>query len=177
MLVTVPLFSWVLWRKTTAALAGEDSARAHVLIRLRGWWLIRVLVLLVFIQIRLLGFRLLMVVGVGDSSLAVLAHWNVLLVRIAVTLATILATIFDIGFGLSLSIHFSYVGIIVIEISDANITLLFLESRITSIPIHDKPLFLLVSLLIISPAFKHPMCSCLKQILFPDIILNANMIP
>ena len=78
-LVTVPLFSWVLWRKTTAALAGEDSARAHVLIRLRGWWLIRVLVLLVFIQIRLLGFRLLMVVGVGDSSLAVLAHWNVLL--------------------------------------------------------------------------------------------------
>jgi hypothetical protein len=102
-----------------------------------------------------------MVVGVGDSSLAVLAHWNVLLVRIAVTLATILATIFDIGFGLSLSIHFSDVGIIVIDISDANITLLLLESRITSIPIHDKPLLLLVPLLIISSAFKHPMCSSL----------------
>ena len=107
---------------------------------------------------------------VGDSSLAVLTHWNVLLVRIAVTLTPILL---DIGFGLSHSIHFSDVGIIVIDISDANITLLFLKSRITCISIHDKPLLLLVPFLILSSAFENPMCSSLKQILFPYIVLNA----
>ena len=107
---------------------------------------------------------------VGNSSLAVLAHWNVLLVRIAVTLASILL---DISFSLSHSIQFSDVGIIVIDISDTNITLLLLESRITSISIHDKPLLLLVPFLILSTGFEHPMSSSLKQILFSDIVLNA----
>jgi hypothetical protein len=125
--------------------------------------------LLIFIQIGLLGFRLLVIV-VGDSSLAVLTHWNVLLVRITVTLATMFL---HIGFGLCHSIHFSDVGIIVIDISDANITLLLLDSRVASISVHDKPLLLLVPLLILSTAFKHPMCSSLKKIFFPDIILNA----
>ena len=73
-----------------------------------------------------------MIVGVINSSLTMLAHRNILLVRVTVTICPTFDCI-----DLSLCIHFSDVSIIVVDISDPDISLLFLESRIACIPVHD----------------------------------------
>lgn len=109
---------------------------------------------------------------VGDSSLAMLTHGDVLLIRITRRRRLVLYDGFSVGFG----VKASDLGIIIKETSTSYISLIFIDLVVTVVSIHNHSLLFTKAILILSSSFKDFLGTSHEHVLLTNIVLDSNLI-